>query len=323
MAHARDEILDWVERGRIAPENLRAALEAGGALPSSAEWRSFLEQLLLWLGAVFLAAAGIFFIAYNWASMGRYAKFALAEMPIAAALGFVWWLGLERAAGRAALLAAALLVGALLALIGQIYQTGADTFELFAAWAAAILPWVLIGRFAALWIVWIAIVNLALAFYFQTFGGMFGILFGPERQLWFLFALNTAALAAWEGCAAVGVKWLRERWAARVLATASGALATTLALFDILDWRTASGFAVPAWLAWLGCAYAVYRRRIKDLFVLAGGALSVVVIVATFLAEHMPRIDEAFAFLLIGLIVIGLSAAAGWWLKRIASEEDA
>ena len=48
-------------------------------------------------------------------------------------------------AGKAALLAASLFVGALLALIGQIYQTGADTFEMFAAWAALILPWVLVG----------------------------------------------------------------------------------------------------------------------------------------------------------------------------------
>jgi uncharacterized membrane protein len=323
MAQARDEILDWVEQGRIAPQNLRAALEAGGALPSQEQWRGFLERLLLWAGAVFIAAGAIFFIAYNWESMDRYAKLALAEVPIVAALGFVWWLGLERAAGRAALLAAALLVGALLALIGQIYQTGADTFELFAAWAGAILPWVLVARFAALWIAWIALVNLALTLYFQVFGGIFGILFATERQLWLLFALNTAALAIWEWAAAAGVEWLRERWAARVLAAASGAFVTTLALFDILDWRSAGGFGVPAWLAWLGCAYAVYRYRIKDLFVLAGGVLSVIVVVSTFLGRHLLRIDDAFAFLFMSVVVIGLSAAGGWWLKNVAREEDA
>lgn len=323
MADTRDEILDWVEQGRVAPANLRAALEAAGALPSSDEWRGFLERLLLWLGTVSLAAAGIFFIAYNWEGMGRYAKLALAEIPIVAALGFVGWLGLERAAGRAALLAAALLVGVLLALIGQIYQTGADTFELFAAWALAILPWVFVGRFAALWIVWIVLANLALALYFQVFGGLFGILFGPERQLWLLFALNTGALAVWEGCALAGVEWLRQRWAVRVLAVASGGFATTLALFDILDWRSASGLGVPAWLAWMGCTYAVYRRRIQDIFVLAGGALSVIVVVATFLGERLIRDGEAFAFLLIGMVVIGLSAAAGWWLRSIARKDDA
>jgi uncharacterized membrane protein len=323
MAYARDEILDWADHGRIAPENLRAALEAGGALPSAPDWRGFLERLLLWIGAVLVAAGVIFFIAYNWQSMGRYAKFALAEAAIVVALGFVWWLGLERAAGRAALLAASLLVGALLALIGQIYQTGADTFELFAAWAAAILPWVLVGRFAALWIVWIALVNLAIALYFQAFGGIFGILFGPARQLWLLFALNTVATVIWEACAAGGVQWLRQRWAARILLTASGAFATTLALFDIVDWRSAGGFGVPVWLAWLGCAYAVYRRRIRDIFVLAGAVLSVIVVVSTFLGDRLIQRDATFAFLFIGLIVIGISAAGGWWLRNVAIEDQA
>ncbi len=323
MAYARDEILDWADHGRIGPEKLRAALEAGGALPSAHDWRGFLERLLLWIGAVLVAAGVIFFIAYNWQSMGRYAKFALAEAAIVVALGFVWWLGLERAAGRAALLAASLLVGALLALIGQIYQTGADTFELFAVWAAAILPWVLIGRFAALWIVWIALVNLAIALYFQAFGGIFGILFGPARQLWLLFALNTVAAVIWEACAAAGVQWLRERWAARILLTASGAFATTLALFDIVDWRSAGGFGVPVWLAWLGCAYAVYRHRIRDIFVLAGAVLSVIIVVSTFLGDRLIQRDTTFAFLFIGLIVIGISAAGGWWLRNVAIENEA
>ncbi|MET0204922.1 MAG: DUF2157 domain-containing protein [Casimicrobiaceae bacterium] len=53
------------------------------------------------------------------------------------------WRGLDTLPGKAALVAA-LLAGALLALVGQVYQTGADTFELFAAWAVAIV--VLVAR---------------------------------------------------------------------------------------------------------------------------------------------------------------------------------
>lgn len=322
MAYARDEILDWVERGRIAPEKLRGALQISGVLPSADDWRGFVERCLLWIGVVFVVSGAIFFFAYNWNSLGRYSKFALVEVAIVLALGFVWWLGLERAAGRAALLATALLVGALLALIGQIYQTGADTFELFGIWAAAILPWVLVGRFAALWIVWIAIVNLAMTLYFQAIGGIFGLLFGPARQLWLLFVLNTAALAIWEACAALGDAWLRERWATRLLVTASGAFATALALFDIVDWRSAGGFGVPVWIAWLACAYVVYRHRIKDIFVLAGGVLSMIVVFSVFLSKYLLRSEQAFAFLLIGVIVIAMSAAGGWWLNHVARQED-
>lgn len=322
MAQARDEILDWVQQGRIAPERLRAALEAGGALPGAGDWRRFLDRLLLWLGAVMLATAAIFFFAFNWQEMGRLAKIGLVEVLTLGALVLVWRLGLERAAGKASLLAASLLVGALLALIGQIYQTGADSYELFAVWAAAILPWALVGRLPALWILWLALVNLAVSLYFLTSGLLWGLVFAPERLGWLLFGLNTAALLAWEALAAAGIDWLRERWSVRILATASGAVITALAVHDVADWRSASGWGAPVWLAWLAAAYAAYRHKIKDLYVLAGGVLSVIVVAATFLGKHMPMKD-AGALLFIGLVVIGLSAAGGWWLKTIANEEEA
>lgn len=321
MTHARQELLEWAQEGRIAPERLRQAFEIGGVLPDRDSWRAFLDRLLLWLGAVMVAAAAIFFLAYNWNDLGRYAKFALAQGLVLAALALVWWRGLESGAGKAALVAGALFVGALLALIGQTYQTGADTFELFVVWAAAILPWALIARLPALWVLWLALVNLAVVLYFQAFRGLLGVLFGPERQLWLLFGLNTLALAAWEGLALAGLAWLRERWALRLLATASGALVTALAVIDIFS-KNDFGLGGPVWLIWLAAAYAVYRRRIKDVYVLAGGVLSAVVVVAAILGRALSEVRlDAGALLLIGLVVIGMSAAGGIWLKNVANEE--
>lgn len=322
MAHHRREILEWAGQGRIAPQNLRAALELGAVLPTAEQWRRFLDRLLLFMGAVLLAASVVFFLAYNWQDLGRYTKFGMVEALLLVALAFVWRLGLERVSGKAALLAAALLTGALLALVGQTYQTGADTYELFAAWAVAILPWVLLARFPALWILWLALVNLAVTLYFQVFGGWLGIVFGPERQLWLLFGLNTAALLAWETAAAAGVEWLRARWPVRLIATTSGVLVTVLAVIAVFDSEYSVAWGTIGWLAWLGAAYAVYRRRIKDLYMLAGGVLSAIVVVAAFLGKHLAR-GDAGGLLVIGLIVIGMSAAGGYWLRNVAAEEDA
>jgi len=319
MTDLRETIIDWARQGRLRPEDLRRALLLEGALPSVADWRRFLERLLLWLGTMGIASGVIFFLAYNWEKLGRFAKLGLVEVLVVAALVFVGRLGLERPAGTAALLASAMLVGALLALIGQTYQTGADTFELFTVWAFAILPWVVIGRFPVLWLGWLALVNLAVTLYLQTFPGLFGLLFDAEQMLWVLLGVNTVALAAWEGAAAAGVVWLRERWATRLLATTAGTVATVLAVFAVID--EASGWALLAWLIWLVVAYAVYRHRLRDLYVLAGGVLSLIVVLTTFLGKHLIDFDEAGGFLLIGLVVIGLSAAGGWWLRRIAVEE--
>jgi uncharacterized membrane protein len=320
---ARQDILDWADAGRLAPANLRRALKAGAVLPDRERWRAFLDRLLLWLGVVMLCASATFFLAYNWSEMGRYAKFALAGGLVLAALAALWWHGLETLAGKAALLAAALFTGALFALIGQTYQTGADTFELFAVWAAAILPWTLLARFPALWVLWLALVNLALVLYFQAFHGLLGVMFGPERQVWLLFGLNTVALAVWECLERLGLEWLRERWAPRLIGTSSGALVTALAVMDVFTSREADGGGV-AWIAWMVAAYFVYRRWAKDVYMLAGGVLSGVVVVAAFLGRVMSESRmEAGVFLFIGLVVIGLSAAGGFWLKNVANEGDA
>jgi uncharacterized membrane protein len=318
---ARQRVLDWAHEGRIAPADLRRALEAAGALPDAAAWRSFLDRMFLFAGTILTAAGVIFFLAFNWNELGRMAKFALVEALLAVTLVFVWRLGVERPSGRAALLGAALFTGALLALIGQTYQTGADTFELFGVWAVAILPWTLVARFPPLWLAWLLIVNLAAYLYLGTFRGPLWFFSGTERQLWLLFTLNTVALVVWEGLALSGFEWLRERWSARIVAIASGGFATSLAMMDVLERPERTGAGIAAWLAWMAAAYLLYRHSLKDLFVLAGGVLSVVVVVTTWIGRHFLRAD-AGAFLLVGLVVIGLSAAGGWWLKSIAAEEE-
>lgn len=322
MLSPRDYILEQIEQGRIQPASVRRAMEVTGALPDAAAWRNFIDRLLLWIGTTMLGAALVFFLAYNWQELGRYAKFGLAEAAVVIALLAVWRFGTDHPAGKAALLAGSIFVGALLALIGQTYQTGADTFELFAAWAVAILPWVLVARFAGLWILWLAIANLAISLYFQAFHGVFGILFGTEHQLWLLFALNTSALAVLEWSRSAGIPWLHARWSMQLVATASGALITTLVAMALFDWRldAVSGFAFPVWLLWLGALYTAYRRKIRDTYMLTGGALSVIVVTASFFIRHALS-DAAVSFLFVAAVIVAMSAIAGWWLKTVAREE--
>ena len=316
----RHTILEWTEKGAVADAS--AALKLAGILPDARDWRAFLDRLLLWSGAVTIAAAVVFFVAHNWNDLGKFAKFGMVEVLIVAAVLGYWRLGPERAAGKASLLVASILLGALLALFGQTYQTGADTWELFANWAALMVPWVLLARFAGLWMLWVAVVDVAIILYFRVFPGLLGILFNTERQLWTLFVFNTLALAAWE-LAARRVAWLDERWAPRLLVLASGTTITLLILDAIFNWREQSGTPLIVYPIWLACAYAVYRLMMRDLFVLAGGCLSIVVVVAASLSEHMLSGHQtAGGFLFIGLTVIGIAAASGWWLKQVARETE-
>ncbi len=317
MVDKRTLIRHWIARGVIAPERVDRALAVAETLPSPRAWRDFIDRLLLFGGMGALACAMIFFFAYNWDAMGRLAKFALVQVGIVATLVGYWRVGPEALTGRALLLLAALLTGALLALYGQVYQTGADPWQLFAIWALLILPWVIIGRLAALWVLWIALLNVALGLYFSTFGGLWRSVWSTQGQLLLALVLNTVAWALWER-GAMHYAWLAERWAVRLLALASGVLATLLMVMGIVD---SDGSWIPVvYLLWLAGVYVVYRYRVPDLFMLAGGCLSVVVVVTTWLADRFLGLTDAGGYLVVALAVIGLSAAAAHWLKRVKAE---
>jgi hypothetical protein len=147
----------------------------------------------------------------------------------------------------------------------------------------------------------------------------------PQPLLWALFALNSLALVAWEAAHAYGFAWLRDSWPPRLIAIASGVMATILAAWAIFGWSEGPGgeaAAGLAWLVWLAAIYAWYRRVRPDLFMLAGGVLSLIVVVALFLGDSMLEAGSG-AYLVIGLVVIGMAAGGAWWLKAIDREQDA
>lgn len=320
FGNGRGEIISWAEAGLLATDGLPQAFRIAGILPGPHDWRRFLDLLTLWMGAAFLAAAVIFFFAYNWKELGHFARFGIVELLLASAVLAAWRLGLERMSGKAALMVATMLVGALLALVGQTYQTGADPWELFAAWALFALPWAAIACFSPLWLFWLALLNLSISLYYHAFAGFFGILFRIETVGWVLMGINTVALAVWEFAGHRGVTWLAERWAPRIVATAGLGFMTLLAAWGIVQPKQSGFTEFVAYSAWLGGAYAIYRHQIKDLYMLALGVLSIIVIITVFLSHNLMRHADPGTFLFIGMTVLGLSAGGGWWLRSVATE---
>lgn len=317
MTSKRSLLLQWAQHGLIAPDKFADALAMADITPSPKDWRQFLDRLLLWCGALFLATGVIFFIAFNWEALGHYAKFGLVEALIVLALIVYWKLGSDSLAGKVTLLATAILLGGLLALFGQTYQTGADPWQLFAVWAALITPWVLLSRFPVLWLFWLTLLNVALVLYFQVFHGVFGLLFSTETMLLALFVLNTLALAVWE-LMARRLSWFNERWTVRPLAYASGVTITLLMLYSIFEAHRFNNAVI--YLLWLAGFYFFYRYIIRDLFMLSGMCLSVIVVVTSLLSKQLLHGDYAGGFLLIALIIIGMASGSAMWLKRIHQE---
>ena len=315
--HARALVLDWAEGGHIPQDRLADALAIAGVIPGRAAWRNFVDRLLLWGGTLFLGAGVIFLIAANWGRLGAFAQFAAVEAAVVGAAIAACVLGVDRTAGKACLLLATLLLGGLLALVGQTYQTGADPWRLFAAWAAFALPWALVARFAAFWLLWILLLNLGVGLYVYELPVGGSLFLTTSQQVWTLFGVNTLAWLVWE-LLVHARGWRDERWAVRVLAAASGTLVTGLAVVAVFSDEQPFTFVVYG--AWLAVLYFIYHRRLFDLFMVAGACLSVIVFVAAALGVLLLDALEGLGFLLIAAAVIGLSAGAARWIRHLASE---
>ena len=320
MATPRRELVSLIEQGAIPPEQVARAVKVARLRPSPRAWVVFIDRLLLWLGGLALGFAVLFFIAYNWAEMGRWLRFGVVQAALVLAIGVAVWGKPALMVRRVALTTASLLVGVLLALFGQVYQTGADPWQLFFIWAVLTVPWAWMARFDLLWVMWLGLLNLTIGLYFRTWGGPFGILSNSDAVLWGLFVLNTLALVTWEwGAHYLG--WPRQ-WAVRLLAVGSGVPITLLMMTLIADTHLSWWPVLVIYPLWLATLYGLYRYWRPDLFMIAGGCISLLTVTTLLLARVLLWEGDWHegSLLLITLAVLAMGAGAVVWLKRLHQE---
>ena len=313
----RDEIDQLAEAGDFNAEQREIALLVAGVSPNAAQWNQFLGRVFLTFGVTLLVAAVGYFVAYNWDAMGRFAKFALLEAAVVAAVvGAVFFVPGDIRA-RTALLAAVLLTGPLLAFVGQTYQTGADSYELFRAWALLALSWVVVARWRVLWCFWLLVANAAIGLYFaEVRWSMIGSVYVQHGALAHLVA-NALFLVAIE-------------WLGRDRLTGAGRSAERLALAFVIgsatflylhfqfESRERVFWTLPLSLAVFAAVWCWYRLKQIDLVALAmwscaGIAMTVATVGRALFVVHA----DWLAFLVVGGTIIGLSASAAAWLRRL------
>ncbi|MCR9142736.1 MAG: DUF2157 domain-containing protein [bacterium] len=134
------------------------------------DWPRLLAVVPAMLGLLFLLIGIVFFFAFNWAALDRLSKLSLAAIPpiVLAALAIAFRArssGLEVSRWLALLTAAAFVVP--LALFGQAYQSTADSWTLFALWAALAVPFVFADRFAVSYVALGLLATLTVYLYVQ------------------------------------------------------------------------------------------------------------------------------------------------------------
>lgn len=155
-------------------------------------WGRYLAYLALLLGAGLFASGVVTWIAANWAGFSQFQKLygtqTILALSLLSSLLLFWYQrqrkrdkGFPLSSSTAAFVGA-VLIGALFALIGQIYQTGADAWELFAYWSLFQIPLLL------------ALPNMVAFTLLLVTSNVAFMLYGSEERPAFLFHLLAIAV---------------------------------------------------------------------------------------------------------------------------------
>ena len=294
-------------------------LELAGARPSRTESLQFLARCLSLAGLLSLASGLVFFVAANWSRIAVFGRFGLVELVLIACAALACWKPPPRIVGRSALFLAFIATGALLALFGQTYQTGADVYELFLTWALLGLPLVLLAQWSVTSATWVVVLNTALVLFcgWPSTGGLLWTLFGSPhfQRLVLILLAGVVNLALWIGFEAKPLAAVPD-WVRRLIVTCAFAFITwvgalSVAVSDIVyvgmqtDARAFFGFAAALGIA---VAYAFHRRT--DIYPLALAAAAFIIVGMVWLVRVLNLHDESLVFVM-ALWLIGTSAAGG------------
>lgn len=309
------DILALAAGGVLAPAQVTQALARVGLVPDAAGWALRWTRLLAGLATLLALAGVICIVAANWQQLGRLARFGGALAVLAAVVGAALWAGLSRPGGRWLLTLAIGLIGPLLALYGQTYQTGADVHGLMFTWALLALPWMVASRFAPAWVLVLAVLQ----------GACLAWLAAQQAWAWLPTALpvptwiaaaavEAVLLLAWEAASA-RLAWLGGRGPQRLIATALLVILTAAATWSLFDSAMpARMLGLPAWAAAVVGLGLFHLRQRPDLSVLATVLASV-----TFVAGAVPARFATLGPLmpmLASVVVLAVGGGGAAWLRR-------
>lgn len=260
-------------------------------------WYKFVKGLILSLGLGFFVAGVVFFFAFNWEHLHRFAKLGLVQGLFLILAGLAFAFRNSQLLHRLLLTAAAVMIGVIFAVFGQIYQTGANAYDFFFSWWLFVLVWSVYLLFEPMWLLLITLANITLYMFMEqetTYltGSLAFIAFIALNVLFYIIIMLIRQYR----------KELKANWLIYLL---------TVYLAGVMSF----GFTIGLYAKWdnyflvLVVLEAVllltatwYSLRKKDIFLLTIVGLSGMIIVLDLI--NKIRFSE-FSFLLSGLWIIG------------------
>lgn len=279
---------------------------------------AWLQATALAIAAALVAFGMILAIAANWDAIGRPGQFALVGSALLAGCAASIATQTLRTPGLIVAFAA---TGGILALLGQTFQTGADPWQLFAAWAIATLPFAIASRSDALWMPWSLVAMTAVQLWLhQTSGRSFTTPTSSTSVYlsWIMSAgLILALLPGNNGRSELGT----SRWSFR-FAAALGFIAITGTALSGLFGESPARYLLGL-LACGGVAYLITNVRPVDLLSLTFAALAIdsLLIGGIIRLVTLDHNSDIGSWLMIGLFSMAIVAGSVKAILAIAAED--
>ncbi len=241
-------------------------------LPS---WKSFLRLLFLALGVGFTTAGIIFFFAYNWADMHKFVKIGIMEGLVVLTTFIIVLTSWKPMVKNIILTGTTFLVGGMIAVFGQIYQTGANAYDFFLGWTTFVTLWVLVTEFAPLWLTYLVLLNTTLILYSVQVAHNWSVVFICTL----LFSLNTVFLLVFIWSSKYKNLLAVPFWFTNLIALAAICFSTLGINIGIFEEHQDFLWALILIATICYVAEAIYGLKTKSRFYLSIVALSVIIII--------------------------------------------
>jgi len=248
-----------VRQGELSGKDVLVALNT---IRDKEYWQRWGLRILLGLAVAHLLFSLSLFIAANWNAISSFQKLGGLTIAITALAAIAYKRGLDDLWAHIAIIAAQSLVGLWLVVFSQIYQTGADNYQLYLSWALLILPWTLMARAQASWVLFLTILTIGFWLYSYQHLAINGL--APiSLTTGLITLLLTGILSIGEGLRERQHHWLDAHWG-RLLLLAAIIIHAEYATIYLLVLDNLGGMtriALPAMaLTYLTALYWLGRR---------------------------------------------------------------
>lgn len=268
-------------------------------------WAKYLVGLAFLLGAGFFCSGLISWVAANWYGFSHDEKFYGAQvlfiLSLAASLLYYHSPNKRHQAlpSQVALFISAISMGGLFALIGQIYQTGADNWQLFALWA--VFQSILLFAAPNIANAWLFLITIMTAF-FLWLDAEYS--WGQTLSLYIFIAVSLLSVMMTE----LGKNFFNDqRWRILIRFSALILIISMLLLeFDLLSstsrWHSLLNITIALALSWF------YSRKIADIVIVALNILLLIIIAAIESTHFLWDVlgNSTLSYIIIGLIVLAI-----------------